>query len=344
MPDEAPKANQIICVTGASGYIGAHVVRELLERGYRVRGTVRDPNDARKTAPLTALPGADRLELVGADVRRSGDWDGVLRDSDGLVHCATAVLFTASDPQREIVDVAVEGTRNVLGAAARSPKTRVVVQMSSIASMLSYDKPPEYVFTEKDWCEDATPANNPYGLGKTLSEKLARELARSESGFRLASINPGYVLGPLFSKGHSRTSPSIVRDIVRRSFPGCPPLNFNLVDVRDVATASVTALERPDLDGRYPLVEGRYWWRDMSVFLKERYPERRITTWPLPSALIYARALFDRRVSLRFLRRHLHRVSIVSGEAAAKTLGLSYIGFEQMLTDTARSLIDVGAA
>jgi nucleoside-diphosphate-sugar epimerase len=221
--------------------------------------------------------------------------------------------------------------------------------MSSIASMLSYDKPSDHVFTENDWCEDATPKNNPYGLGKTLSEKLARELAQPDSnsgahGFRLASINPGYVLGPLLSKGHSRTSPSIIRDIVRRTFPGCPPLNFNIVDVRDVATASVTALERSDLAGRYPLVEGRYWWHDMAGFLKQRYPERRISTWKLPSALIYVNALFDPRVSLRFLRRHLHRLSIVPGDAAAKALGLSYIGFDQMLTDTVQSLIDVGAA
>lgn len=325
-------------------------MRELLERGYRVRGSVRDPSDASKTAHLRTLPGAaERLELVAADVLRPADWADALNDADGLVHCATAVLFTASDPQREIVDVAVDGTRNVLGAAARSPATHAVVQLSSIAAQIGYDKPREHVFTADDWCDDATPKTNPYALGKVLSERLAREIAHGDPGakapgFRLASINPGYVLGPLLAKGHCRTSPSIVRDMLRRTFPGCPPLNFNVVDVRDVATACAIALERDDLDGRYPLVEGRYWWRDLALVLGQLFPERGISTWTLPSALIYLSTLFDRRVSFRFLRRNLHRVSIVPGDAASKALGLPYIGLEQMLRDTARSLVDLGLA
>jgi dihydroflavonol-4-reductase len=335
-----------ICVTGASGYIGAHVVRELLERGHRVRATVRDPSDVAKTAHLTALPGAERLEIVRGQLLDPQEWPGTLDDADALVHCATAVLFRAQNPKKDIVDVAVDGTRNVLSAAARSPRLGVVVQMSSIAAMMSHGKPRDHVYSADDWCEDATVEGNPYALAKTLSEKLAGELARGgpdAPGFRLVSLNPGYVLGPLLTASHARTSPSIVRDIARRAYPGCPPLNFNLVDVRDVATASARAIEMPDLSGRFPLVEGRYWWRAMSIELAKHFPERRITTRKLPTALIYLRALFDRRVSLRFLRQHLNRAFIVPGDDAARSLGMSYLGFERMLVDTVRSLIELGA-
>jgi hypothetical protein len=130
---------------------------------------------------------------------------------------------------------------------------------------------------------------------------------------------------------------------VRRTFPGCPPLNFNLVDVRDVATACTHAIEMPDLTGRFPLVEGRYWWREMAIELAKHFPERRVITRKLPTPLIYLNALFDRRVSLRFLRQHLNRAFIIPGDDAAQSLDLSYLGFERMMVDTARSLIELGA-
>jgi nucleoside-diphosphate-sugar epimerase len=182
-----------------------------------------------------------------------------------------------------------------------------------------------------------------------LSEQLAWDLAKASgeagSGFRLVALNPGYVFGPILTKSHGRASPSIVRDIVRRTFPGCPPLNFNLVDVRDVANAAASALERPELSGRFPLVEGRYWWREMAVELARAFPDRRIATRQLPTLLVYLNALlFDRRVSLRFLRRNLNRISIIPGDAAATALGITYRSFTTMLVDTARSLIELGAA
>jgi len=90
MSTPPPAGEQLVCVTGASGYLASHVVRELLARGYRVRGTVRDPADPEKTDHLKRLPGAgERLELVRAEL---GEPEGLQR---ALRHC-TALLHTAS--------------------------------------------------------------------------------------------------------------------------------------------------------------------------------------------------------------------------------------------------------
>jgi hypothetical protein len=95
---------KLVCVTGASGFIGTHLVRELLARGHRVRGTVRDVEDQNKTRRLRELPGADeRLELFSADLMKPGSFNAAVAGCEWVFHVASAVFLSAKDPQREIV-------------------------------------------------------------------------------------------------------------------------------------------------------------------------------------------------------------------------------------------------
>ncbi|CAK0829224.1 unnamed protein product, partial [Prorocentrum cordatum] len=81
-----------VCVTGAAGYLAAHVVRGLLDRGHRVRGSVRSLGDQAKTAPLRALPGAaERLELAEADLMEPAGFPALLRGCRTLIHTATPI-------------------------------------------------------------------------------------------------------------------------------------------------------------------------------------------------------------------------------------------------------------
>lgn len=337
--------NLRVCVTGANGLIGSHVVRELLGQGYRVKATLRNVGDSSKTSHLRALPGAERLEFAKLDLEQPGDCDGLLEDCDALVHCATAVRFAAKDPQREIVDVAVNGTTLVMSAAARSARTTQVVHVSSIAAILSYDKPPNYRFTVADWCDDANVQSNPYGLGKTLSERVALQLAQGSGGaggYKLSCVNPGYVLGPVLAKSHRTSSAQVIWDILARSFPGCPSLHFNVVDVRDVAWASVKALQDPAMGQRLPLVAGGVWWSEMAQILAAEYPKGRIQLRSLPKILVYAAALLDGRVHFPMLRKILGRVTEVDGDHAAKILGLRYRSVSSSVKDTASSMLALG--
>ena len=124
-------------VTGAAGFVGTQLVKQLLERGWTVRATARDVSDARRMGPLerlaAALPGA--LELHEADLMSQGSFHAVCAGAHYVFHCASPFEFPeATEAQAQMVTVAVEGTRNVLTACAAAGRTlRRVVMTSSVA-------------------------------------------------------------------------------------------------------------------------------------------------------------------------------------------------------------------
>ena len=168
-----PDRSDLICVTGASGYIGTHVVRALIERGYRVRATVRDPSDAAKTAHLRSL--GDRVEVVAGDLMTPGSFDDAVRHCRYVVHAASPVMLNADDPERDIIGPAVAGTHNVLEAVVRAGTVERVVQTSSVAAVYDLDRPESYRFTEADWNASADVASLPYPVSKTRAERAAVE-------------------------------------------------------------------------------------------------------------------------------------------------------------------------
>jgi len=138
-----------IAVTGASGFIGAEVVRVLLDRGHTVHGTVRDLENDQKTTPVNALEGAkDRLRLFEADLLDGDSFDETFNGCDIVMHVASPYVIDVEDAQRDLVDPAVHGTRAVLLAAAHCGARRVVLTSSSAAIT---DEPEDRLYTEADW-------------------------------------------------------------------------------------------------------------------------------------------------------------------------------------------------
>ena len=137
-----------ILVSGATGFIAGHTIARLLAKGHRVVGTVRDLTDQRKLAPLRQLPGAaERLLLVRADLL-DDDPFGLHVDVDVVMHLASPYRLTVKNPQRDLVDPAVQGTLVLLRAAAKSASVRRVVLTSSFAAVS--DAPDGRELTEKD--------------------------------------------------------------------------------------------------------------------------------------------------------------------------------------------------
>ncbi len=334
-----------VAVTGAGGYVGSQLVRLLLEQGHRVRGVVRDPDDGAKTDHLRALPGAEqRLELHGADLMQPGAHDAALAGCDWLCHLASPVRLAARDPQRDIVEPAVAGTRNVLESARRAGVARVALT-SSIAAVAADEKPASYRFSERDWNETATVAASPYQASKLQAERAAWDFhaALDEAErFGLVALCPTLVLGPLQARVHARSSPANLRDLVRRKLPGCPRFAFGLVDVRDVAAAHLRALADPRAEGRYILSAGVLDMRQIARLLAPRFAELPIPTWPLPDPLLYAAALFDKRLSWRSLWHNLGKRRRYDATRSTAELGLQYRPLEQTLIDTVQSFVDLG--
>jgi nucleoside-diphosphate-sugar epimerase len=334
--------SRTVLVTGASGFIGSHVVRTLVARGDIVRAAVRDPGDERKTAHLRAMGGA--VSLVGADVTTDGALDAAAAGADGIIHTASPVVLTAKDPEREIVGVAVRGTENVVRAAARGGVRRVVITASA-AAIVDHARPRGTRFDERDWNESATVAKDPYATSKVRAERAAlaaRDALPEAERPVIVAIHPTLVLGPVLAPEHVRSSPDVLRSLVRGDFPGVPDLVFDVVDVRDVAEAHVRAIDLDAPSPRYACAGGTVSLRTIAAAIRESFPQGRTPARNLPSIAMYLAAIFDRRVTFEFLRQNLGHARDVDASRLRTELGVTLRPWRESVLDCVRSLVDGG--
>ncbi|CAL9004187.1 unnamed protein product [Prunus brigantina] len=247
---------KVVCVTGASGFIASWLVKLLLQRGYIVKATVRDPNDPKKTEHLLTLDGAkERLHLFQADLLVEGSFDLAVDGCEGVFHTASPVIFSSTDPQEELLYPAVKGTLNVLKSCVKFPTVKRVVLTSSMASVLNNGKPltPDVVvdetwFSDPLVCEDLEAW---YFLSKTLAEEAAWKFAKG-NGIDLVTLNPAYVIGPLLQPTLNATVEMVLN--LKKDMQEANKPNYISTDVRDVAYTHIQAFEVPSANGRYCLV------------------------------------------------------------------------------------------
>ena len=331
-----------VCVTGAAGFIAGHVIVDLLDDGHTVHATVRDLGDDAKRSHLDVLREqySGRLELFEADMLEPGSLDAALEGCDALIHTATAVMMAAPDPQKQIIDVAVQGTRNVLDSVARVPSVKRIVMTSSIAAIMSYDQQ-DRVYTEDDWCTSDDIRLDPYGMGKTQSERMLWEFADKHAGrVRAVAINPSVVIGPPLAKHHIRTSLSFIRDLVGWTYPACAPMQLHVVDVGDVSKAHVRALTSDKAAGqRIIFSDRRMSLLEISKVLSRKYetPLR-----VLPRLILYVAAILDKRFSLRLARASANVRYQFRSNRPAELLGIELRNTEESILEAAETMVEKG--
>ncbi|XP_006649158.2 cinnamoyl-CoA reductase 1-like [Oryza brachyantha] len=265
---------QLVCVTGAGGFIGSWVVRELLLRGYRVRGTARDPADG-KNAHLLALGGAggERLSLCRADVLDFASLRAAFAGCHGVFHVACPV----SNHDPELVKVAVEGTRNVMNAAADMGVRRVVFTSSYGAVHMNPSRSPDTVVDETCWSDpEFCRRTDMYCYAKTVAERTASEEA-SRRGLHLAVVVPSMTMGPMLQQTLNLSATHVAKYLTgaKKSYPNAVAA---YADVRDVARAHVLVYERPDARGRYLCIGTVVHRADLLQILKDLFPYYPATT------------------------------------------------------------------
>jgi dihydroflavonol-4-reductase len=282
-----------VLVTGASGFIGAHVVCQLLDRGFSVRAMLRD------VSLSEMFPENENLEIVQGDLFDVESLKSAISGCEDVIHCAAALYVGAKDVKRDVVDPSVIGVQNLCSVM---DSVKRIVHTSSVAAIRSTRFENGVVFSNKDWCDDATETRNAYGFAKAEAERIMRKWAENRD-VRLVTIHPSIVFGPILHKRHLEGSMSYLKHFIKGP-PFVLDVHINFVDVRDVAIAHVNALEKGIDRERYIIHKEGMWMKEIGQTLTSNLPKK-YASRKLPRIFAYLLALFHPKLSIKQLKGSL---------------------------------------
>jgi len=249
MPPVKPSDGPV-AVTGAAGYIGAHLVLNLVQHGYTVRACVRDPSLLDKTAHLTLMNsvGPGSVELCRGDLEVEGSYDDAFRGVVCVFHAAAELGNNGPDPTPESVyRLGFDATKWVVDSIKRAGTVKRIVYTSSLAAVC-HPCPEGYQYTEASWASmhqkperwnmDVVKRNRDvaYAMSKEDTEKYVYAEAE-KMGIEGFGVMPCHVVGPLLARNHHKSFSWQTRIGDMLEGVGHPPMMWNIVDVRDVAEA-----------------------------------------------------------------------------------------------------------
>jgi nucleoside-diphosphate-sugar epimerase len=260
-----------VLVTGATGFVGSHVVRRLLEDGHEIRALARTPS---KVTPLMFQMGVDaeRIEVVEGDIT---DAASVLTAVDGcaaVVHTA-AVVATNPAAEAEMERVNLAGATNVLGAAVDAG-CDPIIHVSSVAALFPFE-------TDVVTAEHPVNGLGAYGRTKAACERLAR--GYQDDGYPVVTIYPSGIMGP--DDWNESINLASFKVWLEKGLPKSKGFSSSYVDVRDLAEIMAVSME----PGRGPhrlLAMGTY----VSSYELERVIAEVIgsaKSFPLPRAMFW---------------------------------------------------------
>ncbi|HJN91632.1 MAG TPA: NAD-dependent epimerase/dehydratase family protein [Dehalococcoidia bacterium] len=327
-------------VTGATGFIGTHVVRALRNEGVSVRALVRPETSAARLAD-------EAVEVVPGNVTEPPSVIAAMADVDVVFHLAAHYGLTSAAAQ-QIAAVNVEGTRTVM-QAAMTEGVQLVVHTSSVAAVGHTDAAGAPA-TEATWTDPREFAG-PYEASKYDSERIVQRMI-ARDGLRAIVVNPTAPIGPLDVK--PTPTGQMILDAARGTMPGyLAGAGLNIVHVRDVAMGHLLAWQRGQIGARYILGN-----QDGNLTLQqilERAAAAAGRSGPrlrIPYAAALAYAHLDERILSRFQDRPVrapiagvrlakHRMWFDCTRAVTE-LGLPQTPLEDAFSDAVQSFIDRG--
>ena len=331
-----------VLVTGIGGFLAGHIALQLLEQGYRVRGSLRNihRSDAirHELGCHSHTDIAERLSFVQADLDSDDGWGTAAKDCRYVIHTASPFPPGFPENERELIRTARDGALRVLNSAHQARVTRVVMTSSVAATNHGDGQAP---FTEENWTDPASPRATPYYKSKTLTEQAAWTFSQ-ETGLDLAVINPSVILGPLLGAKFG-TSVGLIHHLMSGHFQGIPRFGFSVVDVRDVADAHISAMTNPAAGGQRFIIGGRFFWlKDLVAVLRHSFPDHafRLPAGEVPDEMV--RAMAESDPNARMIVHELNRDLSVSASKARRILNWSSRPDEECIRASAQSLVDLG--
>jgi dihydroflavonol-4-reductase len=235
-------------VTGASGFVGANLVHELVHQNHKVKALVRPGSDRRGLAGVTYEPVhgdvLDRAKLVQA-----------MRGCDWCFHVAASYHLWLRD-YRPMFQTNVEGTRTVLEAAAEAGCQRIVYTSTVGCIGLPQAEGGQVLPSDEETPVSEALKSNPYKQSKWMGEQIARELAAE--GMPIVVVNPSAPVGPRDVK--PTPTGQIIVDFLNRRMPAYLDTGLNWVHVRDVAVGHILAAKKGRVGERYILANAQGNW------------------------------------------------------------------------------------
>ncbi len=344
----AEAGSRTVLVTGGSGYVGGWMIVALLQRGYRVRTTLRSlTREAEvRAAVATEVDPGDRLSFFAADLLGDPGWKEAAEGCHAVMHVASP-LGQGMPKGADLVTPAREGTLRILQAAARAGVRRVVITSSVVAAQPPLDsgQSARGKTDETVWTDPAEAKLSEYARSKTLAESAAWEFVqRSPSGMTLSTVLPGMILGPVMAKSVSGSVEVVSRMLTGR-FPLIPRIGFGTIDIRDLTDLHLRAMETPAATGqRFIAVSDFLWMADTARILREHLGvrARKVPTRALPDFVLRLAALFS--ADARFMAPLLGVRREFSTAKAQTLLGWHPRPAPQAVLDCAESLLSRGLA
>lgn len=333
-----------VLVTGGSGFVGGHVVLQLLNAGYTVRTTVRSKDKETQVRAMLQKAGAtnlDQLSFVVADLMRDDGWAEACQGCGYVLHVASPLVATKNED--EVIRPAVDGVLRVLRAARDASVKRVV--FTSTCGAIYYGHPMQSEpFDETSWTNVEGGDMSAYVKSKALAEKAAWDfMAREGGALELTVVNPSGIFGPALGADYS-SSLDLIKRLLNGSLPACPDLWFGVVDVRDVADLHLRAMTAPEAKGeRFIATQGNaVSMLDIAKVLKVRLGEKasRVPTRKLPNFIVKIMALFN--LQMRDLLPLLGKARSATSAKAQRVLGWMPRSWEDAVVATAESLLSLG--
>ena len=332
---------QTILVTGGAGYIGSWIVKDLVEKGHTVRVSVRNKSKTEKYQHLIELEKeyTGTVEFWEADLTILNSFDNVTKGCDSIIHVASPFTLSLKNPQQNLINPALKGTKNVLQSATNSGSVKKIVLTSSIASIYGDNCEWDATqfpngFNETQFNETSSLKHQPYSFAKVLAEKEAWKIHESQNSWDLVVINPGFVMGPALTKTSNSGSIDFMTDILKGKFKmGAPKLIFSFVDVRDVAKAHVLALENQKTKGRYIVTNSEMNVMAITKIIGKAFPKQfKLPKMITPKWMMsIVGPLFG--VTRKFVKLNVSHPIKLDNTKSKNMLGMTYVPIKNSIID-----------
>ncbi len=340
-----------VLITGATGYVAGLIVKRLLEEGLTAHATVRDPNDPEKLKYLNQIaegkPG--KIKYFKADLLDNGSYAESMSGCQVVFHTASPFTISVVDPQKELVEPALLGTRNVLEEVNRTPSVKRVVLTSSCAAIYGdnadLEKTPNGLFTEEIWNTSSSLEHQPYSYSKTVAEREAWKINEQQARWDLVTINPSLVIGPGINPFATSESFKIVKQFGDGSMKtGAPRYGIGVVDVCDLAEAHLKAAFTTEAKGRYIISGHNTDFPGMAETLIEKYGD----DYPIPRRVMpkwlawLVAPLVNKSITRKIVSLNIDRPWRADNTKSIRELGVQYRPLEESMNEFFQQMIDSG--